>query len=127
LINFYLPSDYNKISPDDIAVQVKLGNEPDTDFKLTMNTTMAVYDSDDPQLLHFCQVSWADIINNHDMLSKKYTVSHYKKNLITDLSCNQTIQYGSSNETYTQCKPIEPIARLQDDLQYRMIKIAFHR
>lgn len=57
LMEFYVPEDYNKISPDDIAVQTKLSDKSENEIeplKLTMNSTMAVYDSNDPSLLHFC-------------------------------------------------------------------------
>jgi len=56
-----------------------------------MNYTMAVYDSNDPALLHYCQVKWADIITNHDMLSQTYTAIHYEKNLVIDLDCDDKV------------------------------------
>ena len=50
-----------------------------------LNTTVAIYDSQDPELMNFCTTEWIRIDKDHVKLEEKYNVASISTNEIVEV------------------------------------------
>ena len=63
-----------------------------------MNTTVAIYDSQDPELMEFCTREWIRTDKDHMKLEGKYNVASISKNAVVEVTGCPEIEATNENK-----------------------------